>query len=85
MTRIIIAIAAAAALVSFYAASPSFAESCNETATAKKYAGAAKKSFLTKCESEAKAACDNTAAQKKYAGAAKASFTKKCVADAVGG
>jgi hypothetical protein len=57
--------------------------SCTATATDKKLAGAAKTSFMKKCEADAKTRCDATAADKKLAGAAKSSFTKKCVADAV--
>lgn len=59
-------------------------QSCNSTAADKKLAGAARTSFLKKCETDAKASCDSQAADKKLAGAAKASFTKKCVSDAVG-
>jgi hypothetical protein len=58
--------------------------SCTTTASDKKLAGAAKTSFMKKCETDAKAGCDATAADKKLAGAAKASFTKKCVSDSVG-
>lgn len=58
--------------------------SCNAAATEKKLAGAAKTSFLKKCEKDAAATCDTNAADKKLAGAAKTSFTKKCVKDAVG-
>lgn len=62
---------------------------CEAQAGEKKLAGAAKTSFLKKCESDAKAAaqkaCDAQAAEKKLAGAAKTSFTKKCVADATAG
>lgn len=62
-------------------------EACDAKAAEKKLAGAAKTSFLKKCEREAKATaaqkdCDAKAAEKKLAGAAKNSFTKKCVADA---
>ncbi|MEY2736684.1 MAG: hypothetical protein RLZ58_2093 [Pseudomonadota bacterium] len=57
---------------------------CTAQASEKKLAGAAKTSFLKKCESDAAAKCDANAAEKKLAGAAKTSFTKKCVADAVG-
>jgi hypothetical protein len=53
-------------------------------ATEKKLAGAAKTSFLKKCDADATAACDTQAADKKLAGAAKTSFTKKCVKDATG-
>jgi len=67
-------------------ASPAFAQSasCNAQATERKLAGAAKTSFVTKCEKDAGAACDKQAADKKLAGAAKTSFTTKCVKDAVG-
>ena len=50
----------------------------------KPLAGAAKTSFVTKCEKDAGAACDKQAADKKLSGAAKTSFTTKCVKDAVG-
>lgn len=60
---------------------------CEAKAADKKLAGAAKNSFVKKCEKDAKAdtaktVCDAKAAEKKLAGAAKNSFTKKCVADA---
>ena len=58
--------------------------SCEAQATTKKLAGAALKSFMTKCEKDATAACDKSAGEKKLAGAAKTSFTKKCVTDSVG-
>jgi hypothetical protein len=57
---------------------------CKAQAGDKKLAGAALKSFMTKCEKDAKAACDKSAADKKLAGAAKTSHLKKCVSDAVG-
>jgi hypothetical protein len=64
------------------AASPT----CEAQAAEKKLAGAAKNSFVKKCENDAKSAvaktCDAQAAEKKLAGAAKTSFTKKCVTDA---
>ena len=61
--------------------------SCHAAAAEKKLAGAAKNTFVKKCEREsgassAAAACDAKAAEKKLAGAAKNSFVKKCVADA---
>ena len=64
----------------------SFAQgaSCNATVAEKKLAGAAKTSFLKKCERDAAAVCSTTAADKKLAGAAKNSFTKKCTRDALG-
>lgn len=58
--------------------------SCQARAAEKKLAGAAKTSFLKKCEKDATAVCQANAAEKKLAGAAKNSYTKKCVKDAVG-
>ena len=60
------------------------AADCNATAAEKKLAGAAKTSFLKKCEKDAAAACNASAAEKKLAGAAKTSHVKKCTTDAVG-
>ncbi len=77
-------VAAAAALALFAAVAPAHAASCKEQASEKKLAGAAQKSFMQKCEREAKASCDMSAGEKKLAGAAKTSFTKKCVTDAIG-
>jgi hypothetical protein len=80
-------VASFAALLSFactaaFAAGPS----CDAQATEKKLAGAAKTSFVKKCEKDTKEtatkACEGQAADKKLAGAAKTSFVKKCVTDA---
>jgi hypothetical protein len=73
------------ALIMSFAATGAYAASCSVEAGTKKLAGAAKTSFMQKCEKEAAAACDKEAAGKKLAGAAKTSFTTKCVKDAVGG
>lgn len=62
------------------AASPT----CKVRATEQKLAGAAQKSFLTKCEKDAKASCEKSAADKKLSGAARNSHIKKCVTDTVG-
>jgi hypothetical protein len=72
--------------VSLVVGSSAFADgpTCNAAAAEKKLAGAAKTSFLKKCEKDAAATCDTGASEKKLAGAAKNSFTKKCVKDAVG-
>lgn len=70
----------AAALASAQPTTPS----CKAQAAEKKLAGAAQKSFMTKCENDAKAACNKSAADKKLAGAAKDSHIKKCVSDRVG-
>ncbi len=57
---------------------------CVSEADGKKLAGAARTSFLGKCERDATASCDTQATEKKLHGAAKTSFTGKCVKDAVG-
>jgi len=73
---------AAAMLICLPAA---FAEpNCQDQATTKKLAGAALKSFMTKCEKDATTVCQKTSTEKKLAGAAKSSFETKCVKDAVG-
>ncbi|MEO0003821.1 MAG: hypothetical protein RLZZ22_1513 [Pseudomonadota bacterium] len=60
------------------------APSCSATAAEKKLAGAARNSFIKKCEKDAQATCEAQAGEKKLAGAASNSFVKKCVKDAVG-
>ena len=72
-----------AAVFSLVAGS-AYADSCKVEAGNKKLAGAAMNSFMTKCQTDAKASCDKSAAEKKLAGAAMNSYTKKCVSDAVG-
>ena len=80
MKRVILT--AAAMLVCLPAA---FAEpGCQEQAATKKLAGAALKSFMTRCEKDAAGACEKASAEKKLAGAAKKSFETKCVKDAAG-
>ena len=56
--------------------------SCEAMAAEKKLSGAAKNSFLKKCNAAPKTECDMKAGEKKLAGAAKNSFMKKCKADA---
>lgn len=75
-----IVLAAALSLV----ASSAFAASCKVEAGNKKLAGAAMTSFMTKCETDAKATCEKDSVAKKLVGAAKDSHMKKCVSDAVG-
>ena len=76
-----------AALLSTFAAT-AFAQdtatTCKSQASEKNLAGAALKSFMTKCQKDATTTCTSQASDKKLAGAAKTSFTKKCVRDAVG-
>jgi hypothetical protein len=57
---------------------------CKSDASDKKLAGAAQKSFMTKCEKDAKAACEKSTMDMKLAGAAKTSHMKKCMSDATG-
>lgn len=72
-------------LLSFAGAAQAAEPTCAEKAAEKKLAGAARTSFLGKCEKDAKAVCETAATEKKLAGAARNSFVKKCVGDAVGG
>jgi hypothetical protein len=74
-----------AALLSTFAAGALAQEAtCKSQASDKNLAGAALKSFMTKCQKDATASCTSQATDKKLSGAAKTSFTKKCVRDAVG-
>lgn len=82
MKKIIIA-----ALVALFASNVAVAANdCAARAADKKLAGAAKNSFMKKCERDAGASdapsCATRAADKKLAGAAKNSFMKKCEKDA---
>lgn len=60
------------------------ASSCEAQAVEKKLAGAAKTSFIKKCEKDAGAgaSCEAKATEKKLAGAARNSFIQKCERDA---
>jgi hypothetical protein len=55
-------------------------DACMTQATDKKLNGAAKTSFLTKCE---RTSCESQAADKKLHGAAMTSFVKKCTKDSM--
>lgn len=73
------------ALLSLFVANMAYAADagCDAKAADKKLAGAAKNSFLKKCNKDAAiAACTTKAAEKKLNGAAKNSFLKKCEKDA---
>jgi hypothetical protein len=79
MNKIVIA-----AVLSMFAANIAIAAggSCDDQAAEKKLAGAAKNSFLKKCNKDtALTACGTQATEKKLAGAAKNSFMKKCEKD----
>lgn len=74
-----------AAILGLFTANMAFAAdaACDAKAAEKKLAGAAKNSFVKKCNKDAAiAACGTTAADKKLKGAAKNSFIKKCEKDA---
>lgn len=74
-----------AAVLGMFAANIAFAadSSCDAKAAEKKLAGAAKNSFLKKCnKGAALTTCETQAMEKKLAGAAKNSFLKKCEKDA---
>ena len=61
------------------------AASCADAAAEKKLSGAARNSFIQKCEKDAKASaktsCETVASDKKLAGAARNSFVQKCERD----
>jgi hypothetical protein len=78
MKKIVLALA-----ICLVSAGPAFA-TCKSEAADKKLAGAALKSFMTKCEKDATTTCEADSKQKNLAGAAKASHMKKCVGDALG-
>jgi len=61
-----------------------WAADCAKMADEKKLAGAARTSFVKKCQSDnaAATACEASAKEKKLAGAAKNSHVKKCMEDA---
>ncbi len=80
MKKIVIAV-----VLGLFTANMAFAADagCDAKAAEKKLAGAAKNSFVKKCNKDtAIAACGTTAADKKLKGAAKNSFLKKCEKDA---
>lgn len=78
MKKLLIAVFGALLATSAFAA-----DDCATRAAEKKLAGAAKASFMKKCEKDsASASCEATAKEKKLAGAARNSFVKKCVSDA---
>ena len=70
--------------LSFATAAMAEGPTCAAGVAEKKLAGAAKASFMKKCEADAKASCEAAAKEKKLAGAAKVSFEKKCLSDSLG-
>ena len=84
MKKLIVAAAIAVFAGTAFAASPA----CESQANEKKLSGAAKTSFIKKCEKDAsdavKQTCETQATEKKLSGAARNSFVTKCVKDAAG-
>jgi hypothetical protein len=70
---------AALVLIAFASSTHAADSACMVAAKEKKLAGAAQKSFVKKCEEDAKVKCEAAATEKKLAGAAKNSNVKKCV------
>src|SRR5215217_9147178 len=77
MRRILLVVA----LTLFAPAAYAQGSTCKSSATEKKLAGAALKSFMIKCERDAKSACDADTKAQKLAGATKNSHMKKCVSE----
>jgi hypothetical protein len=79
-----------AATLGLLLSASAWAADCNKMADEKKLSGAARTSFVKKCEKDhaaatspaVTAACEKSAADKKLAGAARTSHIRKCVADA---
>ena len=73
------------ALVTLFTFNVAFAQNaCEMKAADKKLNGAAKNSFVKKCEKDARAVCENDDISKKTNGAAKEAHIKKCIKDSVG-
>ncbi|GMV01690.1 MAG: hypothetical protein KJZ98_01905 [Burkholderiaceae bacterium] len=78
MSRFIAAVCLSLFATAAFAAGPT----CTDRADEKKLHGAARASFLKKCEKDNAAACEASAAGKKLHGAAKTSFVRKCIREA---
>lgn len=72
----------AAALCVFAASAHADHGSCSIHAKEQKLSGAAKNSYVKKCQKDASAACAASANEKKLSGAARNSHIKKCNKDA---
>lgn len=66
------------------ASAPAATGTCTQQATDRKLAGAAKSSFMTRCEREATERCEAAATEKKLAGAARTANLNKCLRESVG-
>jgi len=74
----------AASLLTLQAKAQVTSPTCTGLAIEKKLSGAAKNSFLKKCERDAYERCEAAAAERKLSGAAKKSNVTKCTKDSVG-
>jgi hypothetical protein len=73
------------AMATFFAFNVAYAQNaCEMKATDKKLNGAAKNSFVKKCEKDARAVCENDDISKRTNGAAKEAHIKKCLKDSLG-
>jgi hypothetical protein len=73
------------AVLALFVMNTAFAQSACETKAAeKKLNGAAKNSFVKKCEKDAREICENDDISKRTNGAAKEAHIKKCMKDTVG-
>lgn len=73
---------AAACLSLFVTGALAAGPTCTDRADEKKLHGAARNSFIKKCEKDNAGTCETMAVEKKLHGAAKNSFVKKCMKDA---
>jgi hypothetical protein len=73
-----------AAGLALFALQASAAPTCQAMAAENKLAGAAKNSFIKKCEKDARAKCETAADKEKLAGAARNSSLKRCLQDTTG-
>jgi psiF repeat len=80
MKRLILA----ALVLSFAASAYAQGPTCKAQADDQKFTGAARKTFMDKCEKDANKSCGIAAGEKKLKGPARTAFTKKCVTDSLG-
>jgi hypothetical protein len=70
------------ALLTLFFVDSAFAQNaCEMKAADKKLNGAAKNSFVKKCEKDVRSACESDDVSKRTSGAAKEAHIKKCVKD----
>jgi hypothetical protein len=73
-------------LVALFSTQLAFADNaCEMKAAEKKLNGAAKNSFVKKCEKDTRAVCEKDDVSKRTSGAAKEAHIKKCINDSLQG